>query len=89
MQTKKKAAIHERKILMDRQIFSLKLLYLRCGQNLIIDQLIGLVKDFDHLVGFSDGDRLHPAFWIWACARQHVSGYLCTKRKQKNNSQQT
>ena len=42
---------------MDRQLFSLKLLYLRCGQNLIIDQLIGLVKDFDHLVGFSDGDR--------------------------------
>ena len=29
---------------MDRQLFSLKLLYLRCGQNLIIDQLIGLVK---------------------------------------------
>ncbi len=49
---KKKAAIHERKILMDRQLFSLKLLYLRCGQNLIIDQLIGLVKGFDHLGRF-------------------------------------
>ena len=39
---KKKAAIHERKILTDRQLFSLKLLCLRCGQNFIIDQLIGL-----------------------------------------------
>jgi len=37
---KKKAAIHERKILTDRQLFSLKLLCLRCGQNFIIDQLI-------------------------------------------------
>ena len=52
MQTKKKAAIHERKTLTDRQLFSLKLLYLRCGQNLIIDQLIGLVKGFDHLGSF-------------------------------------
>ena len=52
MQTKKKAAIHERKILTDWQLFSLKLLCLRCGQNFIIDQLIGLVKGFDHLVGF-------------------------------------
>lgn len=34
---KKKAAIHERKILTDRQLFSLKLLCLRCGQNFIID----------------------------------------------------
>ena len=25
----------------------------------------------------SDGDRLHPAFGIWACARQRVSGYPC------------
>ena len=49
---KKKAAIHERKILTDRQLFSLKLLCLRCGQNFIIDQLIGLIKGFDHLVGF-------------------------------------
>ena len=49
---KKKAAIHERKTLTDRQLFSLKLLYLRCGQNLIIDQLIGLVKGFDHLGSF-------------------------------------
>ena len=40
---KKKAAIHERKILTDRQLFSLKLLCLRCGQNFIIDQLIGLM----------------------------------------------
>ena len=39
---KKKAAIHERKILTDWQLFSLKLLCLRCGQNFIIDQLIGL-----------------------------------------------
>lgn len=23
----------------------------------------------------SDGDRLHLTFWIWACARQRVSGY--------------
>ena len=43
MQTKKKAAIHERKILTDQQLFSLKLLCLRCGQNFIIDQLIGLI----------------------------------------------
>ena len=52
MQTKKKAAIHERKILTDRQLFSLKLLCLRCGQNFIIDQLIGLIKGFDHLGRF-------------------------------------
>lgn len=52
MQTKKKAAIHERKILTDRQLFSLKLLCLRCGQNFIIDQLIGLIKCFDHLGRF-------------------------------------
>ena len=37
---------------MDRQVFSLKLLYLRCGQNFIIDQLIGLIKGFDHLGRF-------------------------------------
>lgn len=49
---KKKAAIHERKILTDRQLFSLKLLCLRCGQNFIIDQLIGLIKCFDHLGRF-------------------------------------
>lgn len=49
---KKKAAIHERKILTDRQLFSLKLLCLRCGQNFIIDQLIGLIKGFDHLGRF-------------------------------------
>ena len=49
---KKKAAIHKRKILTDRQLFSLKLLCLRCGQNFIIDQLIGLIKGFNHLVGF-------------------------------------
>ena len=52
MQTKKKAAIHERKILTDRQLFSLKLLCLRCGQNFIIDQLIGLIKGFNHLGRF-------------------------------------
>lgn len=51
-ETKKKAAIHERKILTDRQLFSLKLLCLRCGQNFIIDQLIGLIKCFDHLGRF-------------------------------------
>lgn len=49
---KKKAAIHKRKILTDRQLFSLKLLCLRCGQNFIIDQLIGLIKGFDHLGRF-------------------------------------
>lgn len=49
---KKKAAIHERKILTDRQLFSLKSLCLRCGQNFIIDQLIGLIKGFDHLGRF-------------------------------------
>ena len=49
---KKKAAIHERKILTDQQLFSLKLLCLRCGQNFIIDQLIGLIKCFDHLGRF-------------------------------------
>lgn len=49
---KKKAAIHERKILTDRQLFSLKLLCLRCGQNFIIDQLIGLIKGLDHLGRF-------------------------------------
>ena len=48
----KKAAIHERKILTDQQLFSLKLLCLRCGQNFIIDQLIGLIKGFDHLGRF-------------------------------------
>ena len=49
---KKKAAIHKRKILTDRQLFSLKLLCLRCGQNFIIDQLIGIIKGFDHLGRF-------------------------------------
>ena len=49
---KKKAAIHERKILTDWRLFSLKLLCLRCGQNFIIDQLIGLIKGFDHLGRF-------------------------------------
>ena len=51
-ETKKKAAIHERKILTDRQLFSLKLLCLRCGQNFILNQLIGLIKGFDHLGRF-------------------------------------
>lgn len=46
------ANIHERKILTDQQLFSLKLLCLRCGQNFIIDQLIGLIKGFDHLGRF-------------------------------------
>ena len=41
-----------RKILTDRQLFSLELLCLRCGQNFIIDQLIGLIKGFDHLGRF-------------------------------------
>ena len=36
----------------DWQLFSLKLLCLRCGQNFIIDQLIGLIKCFDHLGRF-------------------------------------
>lgn len=49
---KKKAAIHERKILTDWQLFSLKLLCLRCGQNFIIDQRIGLIKGFNHLGRF-------------------------------------
>ena len=40
------------KNLTDRQLFSLKLLCLRCGQNLIIDQLVGLIKGFDHLGRF-------------------------------------
>ena len=61
MQTKKKAAIHERKILTDRQLFSLKLLWLRCGQNFIIDQLIGLIKGFDHLGRF----RMEMDHKIW------------------------
>ena len=30
----------------------------------------------------SDGDRLHLTFWIWACARQRVSGYLNSALEQ-------
>ena len=63
MQTKKKAAIHERKILTDRQAFLFEVLCLRCGQNFVIDQLIGL-SNARSSGSLSDGDRLHPAFWI-------------------------